>query len=120
MRDLYLLDAYRSRDRAIVERYGSTGDGKNGAFVVPSPIDRQPLRIIASSDLGWDHVSVSRKNRAPNQTELDYIHRLFFRDDETAVQFFVPAREHINEHPHCLHLWRPLDASLPKPPVIMV
>lgn len=120
MRDLHLLDGYRLTDRATIEWFGGVGDHETGAFMVPSPIDRQPLCIIASAGMGWDHVSVSRRNRAPNQTELDHVFRLFFRDDETAVQYFVPRSEHVNNHPFTLHLWRPLDAGLPKPPAIMV
>lgn len=120
MRNLHLLDVFRLRDRSVIERYGSIGDSKNGVFLVASPIDRQPLVIIASSGEGWDHVSVSRKNRAPNQTELAHVHRLFFQNTETAVQYFVPPTEHVNNHPHCLHLWRPLEGEIPKPSTIFV
>jgi hypothetical protein len=46
--------------------------------------------------------------------------RLFFREDETAMQLHVPATDHINCHPHCLHLWRPTEVEIPRPPAIMV
>ena len=86
------------RGDAVREFYGFEGDETCGAFSVPSPIDRQPLVIVASSEGGWDHVSVSRKNRCPNWAEMEHIARLFFRDDETAVQFHVPPSDHINVH----------------------
>ena len=108
------------RGEAVVERYGFEGDETCGAFMVPSPIDRQPLVIVASSGGGWDHVSVSRKNRVPNWAEMEHIARLFFRDDETAVQFHVPPSDHINVHDHCLHWWRSQDAPFPRPPGIFV
>lgn len=88
----------------------------SGIFTVFSPVDKKPLIVVASTDLGWDHVSVSRKKRSPNQTELDYVFRLFFYPDETAVQFFVPANEHVNNMPFCLHLFRPQNEPIPKPP----
>jgi hypothetical protein len=120
MRNLHLLDRYRLTDLATIKWFGGVGDETCGAFRVSSPIDGAPLTLVASSGLEWDHVSVSRRNRVPNQVEMDYIYRLFFADDETAVQYFVPRPEHVNNHPHCLHLWRPQNARLPKPPSEMV
>lgn len=120
MRNLHLLDAYRRTDRAIVERFGGIGDHETGMFEMPSPIDGGVLRIVASAGLGWDHVSVSRQNRCPNWPEMEHVKRLFFRDDETAMQLHVPPEDHINCHPYCLHLWRPHDQPLPRPPAWMV
>jgi hypothetical protein len=120
MRNLHELDAHRMCGEAVREAYGWDGDETCGAFTVPSPVDRQPLVIMASSGGGWDHVSVSRRNRVPNWAEMEHIARLFFRDDETAVQFHVPPSDHINIHPNVLHWWRPLDAPLPRPPGIFV
>ena len=120
MRNLHELDIHRMRGDAVKEFYGFEGDETCGAFSVPSPVDRQPLLILASSAGGWDHVSVSRKNRCPNWAEMEHVARLFFRTDETAVQFHVPASDHINVHDHCLHWWRPQEAPLPRPPGIFV
>jgi hypothetical protein len=120
MRDLTLLGAYRDVLHEIAA-YGAIGDSGCGSFTVPSPIDRAPMRVIASSGEGWDHVSVSRKNRCPNWPEMEHVKRLFFRDDETAMQLHVPPSQHISFHPHCLHLWRPNDGQeIPRPPSIMV
>jgi hypothetical protein len=115
VRDLHLLDAYRLTDRDTIAWFGSVGDRETGAFMVPSPIDRAPMVIIASAGFNWDHVSVSRRNRAPNQRELDYVFRLFFNDDETAVQYFVPRSQHVNNSENCLHLWRPHHLTMPQP-----
>jgi len=120
MRNLRELDAHRMRGDAVKEFYGWEGDETCGAFSVPSPLDRQPLVIVASSEGGWDHVSVSRKNRAPNWAEMEHIARLFFAPDETAVQYHVPASDHINVHPNCLHWWRSQEAPFPRPPGIFV
>jgi len=115
MRDLRLLDAHRVQINGL-----SAGDDREGAFQIPSPIDRGTLRIIASADLGWDHVSVSRQNRPPNWTEMSFVKRLFFKEGETAMQLHVPVEDHVNCHPNCLHLWRPHDQEIPRPPSIMV
>ena len=121
MRNLYDLDRHRLLGPGILAQFGSEGDDTCGAFEVPSVIDRRPLHVIASAGLGWDHVSVSRQNRCPNWTEMEQIKRLFFKDDETAVQFLVPPSQHVNRHEYCLHLWRPNDGrEIPMPPAVMV
>jgi len=120
MRDLRLLDACRVRGREVLEMWGWEGDERCGAFCMRSPIDGGELVIVASSDQGWDHVSVSRKNRCPNWTEMEHVKRAFFRDDETAMQLHVPPTDHVNAHANCLHLWRPLDQEIPRPPAIFV
>jgi len=117
MRNLNLLNPYRLDAR---EFYGSIGDETCGAFVLPSKIDGQNLRVVASAGEGWDHVSVSCSNRCPNWMEMEQVKRLFFKDDEVAMQLHVPPSEHINHHPYCLHLWRPHDAPIPMPPDWMV
>src|ERR1700760_1277596 len=91
-----------------------------GAFTVLSPIDGQILAIIASWGLGWDHVSVSRKNRVPNWAEMEHVKRIFFKEDEVAVQYHVPPAEHVNIHPNVLHLWRPHYEAVPMPPSLFV
>lgn len=120
MRNLRLLDMYRRTDPAVIGYAGWPGDETCGVFAVPSPIDKQTLLVLASSDGGWEHVSVSRRTRCPNWAEMAYIKDLFFRDDEAVVEFHVPKSEHVNDHPYCLHLWRPTDFELPRPPRYMV
>jgi hypothetical protein len=119
MRSLTLLEAFRRSDLETA-LYGAKGDHDVGVFIVPSPIDHGPLRVIATTGEGWDHVSVSRVNRCPNWPEMEHIKRLFFRDEETAMQLHVPPSDHINIHPHCLHLWRPTQGVIPRPPSWMV
>jgi len=120
MKNLRLLDTYRDCSRQVLEHFGGFGDETCGTFLLPSPIDKAGMRIIASADGGWDHVSVSRANRCPNWPEMEHVKRLFFRDDETAMQLHVPPSEHLSLHPHCLHLWRPQAAEIPRPPAIFV
>jgi hypothetical protein len=120
MRDLHTLDRYRRQGPEVVEVFGSAGDAGAGAFEVPSCIDRQSLRIVASTGYGWDHVSVSRRNRCPNWAEMEQIKRLFFEATEVAMQLHVPVSEHLSHHPYCLHIWRPQDREIPMPPAIFV
>ena len=110
MRNLRDLDRYR-----FAHRFGdSPVPGCEGAFQIGD------LRVIACNGEGWDHVSVSREDRIPTWDEMEKIKRMFFREDETAMQLHVPPSRHINCHPHVLHLWRPHDVAIPLPPEWMV
>lgn len=94
MRPLRLLDAFRHHAWEM-EIAGQPGDDEHGAFRINGPRNRV-LRVIASSGDGWDHVSVSLPDRTPTWEEMEHVKRLFFRDDETAMQLHVPPGEHIN------------------------
>lgn len=114
MRDLRELDEYRIDD--------FTGDDRiyNGVFIVISKTTRRHMRVIASNDEGWDHVSISLNYRCPNWHEMEQIKRMFFKDDETCWQYHVPPSDHINIHPHVLHIWRKHDFEIPMPPRVMI
>lgn len=119
MKNLNELNRYRNIG-AEQRIYGTAGDSVNGIFIIFCPTTTRSLTVMASAGGGWEHVSVSVTDSLPSWTELDYIKRMFFRDDETVMQLHVPVSEHINCHPNCLHLWRPTDAEIPRPPGSMV
>lgn len=118
MRDLRELDSHRD---PVAEAFlGGIGGSGCDAFSIKSPIDRADLTVIASDGGGWNHVSVSRRNRCPNWSEMEHVKRTFFRPDETVMQLHVPESGHINVHPNCLHMWRPHGVKIPRPPASMV
>lgn len=95
-----------------------------GAFLIPGPMGRM-LTVIASSgdkELGvaWEHVSVSLPTRCPNWIEMCYVKDLFWDTEETVMQLHPPKSQWVNNHPNCLHLWRPLNAEIPMPPSFTV
>ena len=124
MRNLNNQATHKFRAREIERKlYGMAGDDGNGVFIVKIHSPARPpvtLTIIASNGMGWDHVSVSHKTRTPKWDEMEKIKRMFFEDNETAMQLHVSVANHINVHDHCLHLWRPQDDVIPAPPGIMV
>lgn len=122
MKNLRIREIDRYRSTAMEIRFaGRLGDDLAGCFIVPSPIDKQDLRVIAASGEGWEHVSISRSSRCPNWPEMEHIKRLFFHDDEVCMQLHVATAEHISHHPYCLHIWRPIDGrEIPLPPAWMV
>lgn len=121
MRDLHELDRYReTRLEKLAHTGGWPGDEAHGCFVIPSVIDKAVMVVVAANDLGWDHISVSKRNRVPNWLEMSQVHRLFFQADEVAMQLHMPEDQHINIHPYVLHLWRPHGLAIPLPPRIFV
>lgn len=94
------------------------GDEHNGAAFVK--LNTGVLAVLFSDGEGWDHVSVSRRDRTPTWDEMCAIKDLFFDPDDCVVQFHPPQRDYINNHPHCLHLWRLQDCTFPMPPIELV
>lgn len=96
---------------------GELGNAQNGMIYLP----QKGLAIIFSDGGGWEHVSISRASKMPTYQDLDYAKRLFWGDDSTVMQLFVPLSDHINNHEFCLHLWRPINGEvIPRPPAIFV
>lgn len=99
-------------------RYDTLPGDQHGAFF--PIIHGQEWNVIASSGLGWEHVSVSSPRRTPPWEIMAAIKDLFWEPEEAVMQLHPPASTYVNHHPHCLHLWRPLDASIPLPDPILV
>ena len=97
----------------------SIADGNNGVFEIPSPLGIT-LTVFVSDGLGWEHVSVSTQKRTPRWEEMDYIKRLFWDDEEMVMQLHPPRSLWVNNHPYCLHLWKPMGIDIPSPSQILV
>jgi hypothetical protein len=127
------IDALRDRSQYTLETFGWHGDDRGGRFFVPFVVREYTdgigflsktvaLQVIASSDDGWDHLSVSVPDepRCPTWEEMEYVKRLFMKPTECAMQLHVPPAAHINNHPYTLHIWRPHKPLIPRPPRYMV
>lgn len=86
--------------------------------------------VIASWGGRWDHVST--KMLVPGETDADTIIRtptwdemcfikdIFWGENECVMQLHPPKKDYVNTHPHVLHLWRPQNRAIPRPPKIFV
>lgn len=70
--------------------------------------------------MAWEHVSVSLPNRCPTWAEMCAIKDLFWDESDCVVQYHPPKRDWVNNHPYCLHLWRPVGQEIQRPPSLMV
>lgn len=102
--------------------------GNNGAFTLASPEQGWSLFIVASDGLGWEHVSVHaergehppRRQRTPNWAEMCLVKDRFWDDDDVVIQYHPRRVDYVNQHPHTLHLWRPIGIELPTPDALLV
>jgi len=98
--------------------------GNNGLFSlsIKGHISSPKVFIIASDGEGWEHVSVSITNskRCPTWEEMCFIKNMFWDSDDAVVQFHPSEKDYVNNHPYCLHLWRPTNQILPTPDPLMV
>lgn len=78
--------------------------------------------VIWSNGGGWEHVSMApyRHSYVPSWDDMCRLKDLFFRETEWVVQFHPPASEYVNNVANCLHLWRPIEETMPTPPSWMV
>ena len=99
------IDQYRKRHPSL----GDSPKGENyGYFEVP--FKRHILRVV----------SVSLWNRCPTWEEMCHIKSLWFTDDEIIIQYHPAKSDYVNVHPHCLHLWKPQNETIPTPPTWMI
>ena len=93
--------------------------GVVGAWNMALPCGLMAL-VISSDGEGWEHVSVSTGERCLTWEEMCFIKALFWNEDEAVMQIHPPKSAMINNHPYCLHLWRPRREKMPLPPSILV
>lgn len=107
--------------KGIMASNGSYGN--NGAFEVPFS-NRSTAFVIASDGEGWEHVSVhvvvEGKQRTPTWSEMCKIKELFWSEDDVVIQYHPRKTEYVNNHKHCLHLWKPIGLDIPTPPTNLI
>jgi hypothetical protein len=118
----------KRRDLKIPAQFVTTSDTSPdyGLFLLPR-MGKQVgtyYRVVASRspEQQWEHASVTLidQQRCPTWAEMCYVKELFWEAEDAVAQFHPPRSEYVNLHPFCLHLWRPLAATLPRPPQILV
>jgi len=114
MRD---LSEIKSSIRLLIEGIGY--DGLHARLVHPK-VKYGAVVIVASWGEGWEHVSVSLRNRCPTWEEMCIVKDIFWSDDECVVQYHPPKIEYVNCHPYCLHLWKKTGDEFETPPKIFV
>jgi len=114
-------EKYRVKNHPVLP----PGSGNNGCFRIS--LYNKPntyLFVIASDGLGWEHVSIvyinNGKPQLPSWTMMCKIKDMFWSEDDLVVQYHPPKSQYVNNHEHCLHLWKPVGVEIPLPPAVLV
>jgi len=118
--NLSVLNSYRE----VSGPWRTKPDDRFGRFLITNPYQiNLSLRVVCSPLDGleeWEHVSVSTAKRTPTWEEMCFVKDLFWTNDEVVFQLHPKKSEYINNHAHCLHLWRNTKAEVPQPPSALV
>lgn len=124
-----------ARDRTHPQLGTTTADGNNGAFDLESPEPGWRLALICSDGADptipekWEHVSVhaykglngpTLRLRTPTWTEMCFVKRLLWDAEDVVMQLHPRESEYVNCHRNVLHLWRPINDTIPTPPAYFV
>lgn len=109
-------------DRRVRKIYKNVDNGKvmKIKMEVHSTKGSDKALVCISKVLGWEHLSVSFKNKIPSWEVMNEMKEMFFKDDEDAFQYHPKKDDYINNNEYTLHIWRPLETTIPVPPHITV
>lgn len=95
-------------------------DGGHGWLLLDMKKPNKRASVVWSNGDGWDHVSVAWPSRCPTWEEMCLVKKMFFYPEEVCVEYHPAESEYVNNHPYCLHIWRPQNETIPTPPSYMV
>lgn len=110
------LEEIRENPRLVILKEGLDG----GVGFIHHPSIKRPMTVVFSYGGGWDHVSVSHKNRTPTWEEMCIAKDIFFSEEECVIQYHPPRSQYVNNHKYVLHMWRPQNEEIIMPPKNMV
>lgn len=93
-------------------------DGFGGTFYDKKT--RCNLNFIMSWGAGFEHCSVSMPTRCPSWEQMCVMKELFWKDDEVCMELHPAKKDYVNNHPYCLHIWKPINQEIPLPPTTMI
>lgn len=93
-------------------------DGFNGLYT--DPVEKKYYFFVFSWGGGWEHLSVSQRNKTPSWDIMCRMKEIFWGDDEVCVEYHPKKEDYVNFHPHCLHIWKEVGKEFPTPPSIFV
>lgn len=106
----------RKTTNLIIE--AESDDGFGGKYY--DKINNKWLNFIFSHQLGWEHLSVSMLSKTPNWEQMCMMKDIFWGKDEACVEYHPKEEDYVNNHKHCLHIWKPTESELPIPPSFLV
>ena len=109
-------------DKRILKVYKNVQTDKVSKLKVECRSNKQSDKalVFATIVAGWEHLSVSFKNKIPSWECMQEMKELFFTDDEECFQLHPKADNYVNNNEYTLHIWRPIEGMTQIPPSILV
>lgn len=111
------LEEIKSTPNLVIEAEAEN-DGIGGKYY--DKYSGKFLNFIFSYQMGWEHLSVSMPNKTPSWEQMCMMKNIFWNEDEACVEYHPKKEDYVNNHKHCLHIWKPANEVLPLPPSILV
>lgn len=110
------------KDRRIIRVYKNIDTDKVKKIKVEVHSIKASDKCLVSLTImdGWEHLSVTHKNKIPSWLCMQEMKEMFFKDDEECFQLHPKAENYINNNEYTLHIWRPIDGMQQIPPSIFV
>lgn len=107
----------REGEYASDDSYGMAGGFR---MIGPNGVQLLVMSSGTGDGTGWEHVSVTCRDRAPTWAEMCFVKDVFWNEQECVIQYHPPKSEYVNCHPYCLHMWRHETMPIPMPPSLLV
>ena len=111
------IEVIKKRPNIFIEEE-TKNDGMGGKYY--DKYTGKWLNFIFSYQMGWEHLSVSMPSRTPTWEQMCIMKDIFWNKNEACVEYHPREEDYVNNHKHCLHIWRPTHEPLPTPPSILV
>ena len=99
------LEEIKKTPNLVIEAEAEN-DGMGGYYY--DRFNNKKLNFIFSCQMGWEHLSVSMPNKTPSWEQMCMMKEIFWKDDETCIEYHPAKDQYVNMHSHCLHIWRPV------------
>lgn len=110
------IEEIKATPNILIKKEGQ--DGIGGSYY--ERYSDKWLNFIFSWGAGFEHLSVSTPRKTPTWQQMCVMKDIFWNEDEICMQLHPAKKEYVNNHPYCLHIWKPIDKEIPTPPSIMV
>ena len=120
------IEEIKSTPGLVIKKEGIDGlagtvfpiEYKKGKVKINQDIDKALHFIFSWGE--WEHLSVSTPVKTPTWEQMCKMKEIFWKDDEVCMELHPKKEEYVNNHPYCLHIWRPIGVEIPTPPSILV
>lgn len=109
-------------DRRVLKVFKDVNNGKVSKLKLEVRSNKASDKCLVCMTCidGWEHLSVSHKNKIPSWLCMEEMKEMFFNDDEEAFQFHPKMENYVNNNEYTLHIWRKQDGTMSTPPSILV